>query len=436
MEKKVLIITYYWPPSGGSGVQRWLKFVKYLPQFGWKPYVFTPENPSFDIKDESLVKDVPAEAEVIKLPIWEPYDLFFKVSSLFTGSKKKSIKTTELAAGKKQSLLMKLAGWVRGSFFIPDPKIFWVRPAVNFLEGFLKEKGIEVIITTGPPHSMHLIALKLKKRNPSLRWIADFRDPWSEWGLLDTLRVSERVRSKHRKLELKVLKNADEVITVTSYFTKRFSDMSGREVKLMSNGFDEDDFKHINYKRTEKFIVRHAGTVNEKSNPVPFMNAVQALCELYPKAKDSIIIEFVGEVHSNFVSFVNENALLKSVTRIVSAIPHSKLLDLYGETSALLLIITEYKGAEGYTGGKSFEYIATGLPIIAIGPPEGEAAKLLKETSSGEVFAGKDLEKIKNALLLLYKQWEEGESARRPLNDLYSRRRITQQLTVLLDSKK
>lgn len=433
--KKVLVVTYYWPPSGGSGVQRWLKFVKYMPQVGWKPYVVTPENPSFDVKDESLAGDVPAEAEVIRLPIWEPYDVFFKLA-LFTGSKRKSVKPTELVSIGKQSLLMKLGAWARGNFFIPDPKIFWVRPVVKYLDKFLKENDIKIMITTGPPHSMHLVGLRLKKKNPSLHWIADFRDPWSEWGLLDTLRINDRVRSKHQKLEHDVLRNADEVITVTTYFANRFSALGGRKVETISNGFDEDDFKNIVYKKTDKFIIRHAGTVNEKSNPVPFMNAVNALCKENKEVLDNILIEFVGDVHGSFRSFIHENNLLQTITRFVPAIPHDKLLDLYGETSALLLIITEYKGAEGYTGGKSFEYIATGLPVIALGPPGGEAAKLLRETSSGEVFSGSDQDKIKNALLILFRQWQSGNSMKKEANDAYSRRRLTQKLVALLDSKK
>jgi hypothetical protein len=216
--KKVLVIAYYWPPSGGSGVQRWLKFVKYLPQFDWKPYVFTPENPSFTIKDESLNKDVPAEAVVIRYPIWEPYEAFAKVSGVF-GSKK-TFSPADVVK-KNKSLFQKISTWVRGNFFIPDPRMFWVKPSVKFLKTYLVENNIGTIITTGPPHSMHLIGHELKKLRPSIKWIADFRDPWSEWQLLDSLMVTKVVRKKHQQLELKVLTCADEVITATPYFVKR-----------------------------------------------------------------------------------------------------------------------------------------------------------------------------------------------------------------------
>src|SRR5688500_17692581 len=183
MSKKVLIIAYYWPPSGGSGVQRWLKFVKYLPQFGWEPYVFTPENPSFAIRDESLLKDVPPEAEVIHFPIWEPYEAFFRVSGLF-GNRQTAKPTSLVSSSKTRSVFQRLSTWVTGNLLIPDPRRFWVKPSVNFLHEFLQENEIGTIITTGPPHSMHLIGRNLKRRNPHLRWFADFRDPWSDWGLL------------------------------------------------------------------------------------------------------------------------------------------------------------------------------------------------------------------------------------------------------------
>src|SRR5689334_11124264 len=149
-DKKVLIIAYYWPPSGGSGVQRWLKFVKYLPQYGWTPYVFTPENPSFAVRDESLLNDVPAEAEVLHFPIWEPYEAFLALSK-FAGGKPKAARPTDLVSTGKRSLFQRVSTWVRGNLFVPDPRMFWVRPSVKFLTEFLKANHIRTIVTTGPP---------------------------------------------------------------------------------------------------------------------------------------------------------------------------------------------------------------------------------------------------------------------------------------------
>jgi glycosyltransferase involved in cell wall biosynthesis len=234
MNKKVLIITYYWPPSGGSGVQRWLKFVKYLVRAGWEPFVFTPENPSFTIEDKSLQSDVPESVEVIRFPIWEPYQLFFRVSSLFG---KKRLQQTDFISTGKKSFFQSISSWVRGNLFIPDARMFWVKPSVNYLTNFIQRSNIDKVITTGPPHSVHLIGLRLKRKNPSLHWIADFRDPWSEWDLLDTLSLTLLARKRHQSLERQVLKNADRVITIAPYHVDRLQELSGRKVDLITNGF-------------------------------------------------------------------------------------------------------------------------------------------------------------------------------------------------------
>jgi glycosyltransferase involved in cell wall biosynthesis len=431
MEKKVLIITYYWPPSGGSGVQRWLKFVKYLPSFGWKPYVFTPENPAFAIRDESLLKDVPAEAEVIHFPIWEPYEAFFKLSGLL-GSKK-SAKPTDLVSGKKKSLFQNVSTWIRGNFFIPDPRVFWVKPSVKFLQEYIHDNNIHTIITTGPPHSIHLIGLRLKKKNPALKWFADFRDPWSDWGLLDSLMVGGIARKLHRKLEAQVMKTADEVITITPFYVRKFEKLSGRNVRLLTNGFDEDDFKNLVVQKNSRFIIRHAGIVNEKCDPRPFMLAVKELLSEHDAFKAVVQIDFVGEVHPDFRSFVVKDNALNAITTFTSTIPHKQLMKLYGEAAIFLLVLTGYKDGEGFLPGKLFEYLATGLPILGVGPEQGDAASLLKSTGAGAMIDGEQRSAIKTYLVNAFEAWSKTEVPSRPTGfQEYSRRGITKTLTELL----
>lgn len=422
--KKILIITYYWPPSGGSGVQRWLKFVKYLPQFGVQPFVFTPENPSFDLKDESLLRDVPPEAEVLHFPIWEPYALFNRISG------KKQV-TGSVSSTQGSSWFQQLSVWIRGNIFVPDPRVFWVRPSVQFLDDFVKEQKIRAVITTGPPHSVHLIGLKLKKRNPSLKWIADFRDPWSEWGFLDSIKVGALARAVHKKLERKVLQQADKVLTITPFYVKHFERLGGRKVNLLTNGYDEDDFKNLKVQRQEKFIIRHVGIVNEKCNPVPFMEAVASLCESNESFKQHVQIDFVGNVNPVFESFVNNHSLLKSVTTFTATLPHKEVIELYGRSTVLLLVLTGYKDAEGYMPGKLFEYVATGLPILGIGPEEGDAAKLLQESKAGVMVESNDSGMILSSLLKLYHDWQKGVPDLKNLSMNYSRKAITGQLVEL-----
>jgi glycosyltransferase involved in cell wall biosynthesis len=429
MNKKVLIITYYWPPSGGSGVQRWLKFVKYLPQFGFEPYVFTPENPSFAIRDESLLKDVPPEAEVIRFPIWEPYEYFFKVSSVMN---QKAGGAPDLVATKNKSLFQKISTYIRGNFFIPDPRVFWVNPSVKFLNDFLRENEIRTIITTGPPHSLHLIGLKLKKRNPSLKWLADFRDPWSEWGLLDSLNVSPIARGIHKRLEKKVLKTADKIITITPFYVRRFEALSRKKVVLLTNGYDDDDFTSLLIERTDKFIIRHVGIVNEKCNPRPFMMAIRELLRSASTFKTKILIDFVGEVHFQFKDFVLADPDLAAVTSFTPSVPHKKLISMYGRSSLLLLILTGYKDAEGYMPGKLFEYMATGIPVLGTGPVNGDASKLLATSGAGEMIDGDDQQKIIQKVIEHYTAWSNGTTIVKIGNGKsYSRREITKELTEL-----
>ncbi len=422
--KKVLVITYYWPPSGGSGVQRWLKFVKYLPQFGWQPYVFTPENPSFDLKDESLIRDVPPEAEVLQFPIWEPYALFNKLSGGGQASAN--------SAPKADTFFKRLSIWIRGNLFIPDPRVFWVRPSVNFLDDFLREKRIRHIITTGPPHSVHLIGLRLKKRNPSLKWIADFRDPWSEWGFLDTLKLTGLARRWHKQLEKSVLQRADKVTTITPFYVRHFQRLGERKVNLLTNGFDEEDFKGFSLERPDKFVIRHMGIVNEKCNPVPFMEAVLSLCQKNQDFGNLVHIDFVGQVNAHFTKYVNTHPVLSIITHFTPTVPHREVVKLYGSSAVLLLVLTGYKDAEGYMPGKLFEYIATGLPILGVGPEQGDAAALMSAAGVGVMIDGASQEKIESQIAKLFEQWKSGSSPLTANIPDYSRKAMTKELVSLL----
>ena len=431
MDKKVLIITYYWPPSGGSGVQRWLKFVKYLPHFHWEPHVFTPENPAFAVRDNSLEKDVPAEAEVIRFPIWEPYEMFFKISGIF--GPKKEARPTSLVSTKNKSIFQYFSTWIRGNLFIPDPRRFWVRPSVKFLSEYIKDNHIQTIITTGPPHSLHLIGLKLKTQSPQLRWIVDFRDPWTDWGLLDSLMVSGLARKIHRRLERKVLEKADEVITITPFYVNRFQQLSQRSVTLLTNGFDEDDFSGIVYEKTNKFLIRHIGIVNEKCDPKPFVDALNSeLMQNEQLAKD-LQLEFIGEVHPQFRQYIEGSGMLKNLTLFTGNVPHKTLIKMYGASSVLLIILTGYKDAEGFLPGKLFEYLATGLPILGVGPARGDAAAVLNEAGAGVMLEGNDQHGIRSTIRELHRKWQTTPTPKiNPAAKKFSRKEITGKLVQLL----
>lgn len=430
-QKKVLVVTYYWPPLGGSGVQRWLKFVKYLDRAGWETFVLTPENPSFAVSDPSLARDVPPNTEVLRLPIWEPYDAFFKLSGLF--GKKKPSASDMIAVGKK-SFFQKLTGWARGNLFIPDPRIFWVKPASTFLQEFIKSNQIEKVITTGPPHSIHLIGLRLKRKNPAIKWIADFRDPWSQWDLLDTLSPTAFTRKRHLSLERKVLQTADRVITIAPYHVNLFEKLGGRKVDLITNGFDTDDFVKIEKHRTDKFTIRHTGVVDELRDPRPFMLALKDACAADATMKDHVIVEFIGNVNSAFKDFVKADRDLSSVTGFSNLVPHDELLQLYGKTDVLLLVLAHTAIAPGNLPGKLFEYLAAGVPVIGIGPVEGDAGRIIREANAGNIFDRTDREAIRDALLREYNLWKSGTTGTRSGAVRFSREKLTDQLIAILEA--
>lgn len=412
-------------------MQRWLKFVKYLPQFGWKPYVFTPENPSATIQDESLLKDVPVEAEVIKLPIWEPYEAFGKFSKIFSGSKNVTPQADFLNV-KQPSLFSRVSVWVRGNLIIPDPRKFWVSPSVRFLEKYLEENQINTIVTTGPPHSMHLIGYRLKKRRPALRWIVDMRDPWSEWGFLETLSLSPFAWRKHQKLERQILQKADEVLTVTPEWKKDFERLSGRKVTLLTNGFDEDDFNSFKSVPQDRFVIRHIGIVNELCNPRPFMEVIEKLCVRDAQFHKHVQIDFVGVVEPAFVYYVQERYVLNGITQFVKPVSHKKIMEVYATSSALLLVLTGYKKPQAYLPGKIFEYLATGLPVIGVGPSGGDAATVLQSTRAGEMAETEtDIERI---ILTAYVVWRDKLPAQQQTNvKMYSRKNLTADLIKTLE---
>ncbi|MEQ8303629.1 MAG: glycosyltransferase family 4 protein [Cyclobacteriaceae bacterium] len=427
--KKVLIVTYYWPPGGGSGVQRWLKFVKYLTRLGWEPIVFTPENPLSTVNDSSLLNDVPDSMEVIKLPIWEPYDLFFRLQKIF--GKKNAAAADFISTGKK-SLFQRISSWLRGNLFIPDARIFWVKPSVKFLDDFIKSNEITRVVTTGPPHSMHLIGMRLKQLHPVIHWVADFRDPWSEWDLLDTLSLTSWARAHHRKLEKEVLVDADRVVTIAPYHVDRLKNLGGRAVDLITNGFDHEDFVSVVHKQNEQFTIRHIGVVDELRDPRPVMEVIKKICIDQPDLIDKIRIEFIGSVNSNFKDYVAQHSALVVITSFRDHMPHDRLLEVYGTTDLQLLVLAHTAIAPGNLPGKFFEYMASGNPILAIGPTDGDAAKVLKETNSGRIFEHADSVGIEEAILDFYRRWESGHGHEVGDVSKYSREAIAKQLIELL----
>jgi len=381
--KKVLIITYYWPPAGGSGVQRWLKFTKYLPKYNWQPIIYTPENSYFEVQDEALLSDIPAEAEIWKTPIWEPYALKDKLFG--KGGKSQSAGVVS----SKKSLKNKVLNWVRGNVFIPDPKIYWVKPSVKVLLKKIQKEGIEHIITTGPPHSMHLIGLGLKKAMPNLKWIADFRDPWSELDLLEEFHLSNNSRKKHKDLEREVLQTADVTLTVSEAWVEDLKRLGGIRVELITNGYDAADFE-LKPKTNDKFIIGHYGLLNHLRNPKNLWKVLANLCEENNKFNSKLEIHLSGNIDGEVLAEIESFSYLKGKVKQLGYLSHSQVLEQYNQADVLLLLLFNSNSGVGNYPGKIFEYFAAKKPILAFGPINSDAERLIEKTNTGKYFSYDD----------------------------------------------
>ena len=421
--KRVLIITYYWPPSGGSGVQRWLKFAKYLPEFGWEPVIFTPENPDFDLSDETLLKEISPQLEVLKFPIWEPYNLFRKLGN------EKSKDTAKVLEKKKKGWVDKLGIWLRANAIIPDPRVYWVKPSVTFLSDLVKSGQFQAVITTGPPHSLHLIGLKLHQKT-KIPWLADFRDPWSKWEFLDTLPMLKSVRKRHEKLEKKVLSTANAITTISPSFQKDFEHLINRKTDLLTNGFDEKDLPEDWAKRKpieDGIEIVYTGVIDSIRNPIPFL---MALKEAFETSEKKVYMRFVGKVSEEVGKLVSGDVWLAKHIRMEGYVSHEKVFDFYAKSHLLLLILTDTKNAQGNIPGKLFEYMATGRPVLALGDPNGDAAKILYSAEAGKVFSHMDTKGIQNYLENFTPQKEYHPT---PEIQKYSRKTLTRHLVEILE---
>ena len=431
--KRVLIITYYWPPSGGSGVQRWLKMSKYLPEYGWQPVIYTTENAEYPIIDHSLEKDVAPNIEVIRRPITEPYSAYKKFLGI---NKDETVKMGFIQEKEKdKNWKSDLSLWVRGNFFIPDARCGWVKPSVRFLKEYLNEHPVDAIISTGPPHSMHLIALKLKEAL-GLPWIADFRDPWTEIDYYNDLHLTAWADRKHHRLEQEVLTKADKVVTVAPDGARRLGRLGNRNVRTIYNGFDRDDDAQTPVNLSEQFTITYLGVLSKIQNP---SNLWQALAELIKEDSGfdkSLRINMIGQIDSAVVSSINENGLTQHVA-YSPYMPHDQVSAVHRSSTLLLLLLMpdSEPRAKGLLTGKLFEYMASGRPILCIGPEDGDAARILRETGAGQTISFEDKEKIKEALKNLYQRYLENtlEGNTNPKVENYSRQVMTQQYAALLN---
>jgi hypothetical protein len=429
VHKKVLIITYYWPPGGGAGVQRWLKFAKYIGGFGWTPVIYTPSNGEMPVIDESLQADVPDGVEVIRRPIWEPYSVYKK----FVGaSANEKINTGFLTEKKKPGMAQKLSVWIRGNLFIPDARCFWISPSVKFLKNYLTKNHVDAIVSTGPPHSMHLIAHKLST-DLGIPWLADFRDPWTNIDYYRDLMLSPASDRKHHRLESMVVRDASRVVVIGNTMKKEFEAQFGRKIDVVTNGYDESDVPKVELIRPSKFILAHIGTLVKSRNPAALWSALRSVITDHPHIEPDLEIRLIGKVDISVRESLAEYSLMDH-TVFVDYLPHDKVVLEQRNAEILLLLLNDTPNAKGILTGKMFEYMASGRNILCTGPVDGDAAAILGETGSGQCFNFTDEAGIRDFIVKAYSDWKSG--SRKTIAsgvEAYSRRNLAGKMASILD---
>jgi len=423
--KKLLIITYYWPPAGGPGVQRWLKFVKYLPEFNIQPIVYIPENPTYPIIDKGLESEVSDKAIILKNKITEPYGF----ASFFGKNKTKKISSGIIPNQKKQSFLEKTLLWVRGNLFIPDARFLWVKPSVKYLKKYIEENNINTIVTSGPPHSLHLIGLQLKK-DLNVTWFADFRDPWTTIGYHKALKLSNYASRKHKALEAAVLNSADTII-VTSKTTKtEFQALTSKPIEVITNGYDVE--KIGKQPLDEKFTLAHIGSFLSERNPRILWKALNELVKENKDFKNDFQLKLIGAVSQEVLDAIMEFKLTDFVLNL-GYVSHQEAIEHQRKSQVLLLIEINSEETKSIIPGKVFEYMVSERPIIALGPEDSDFAEIITSTNTGVFFTYDEKEKLKALLLNYYELYQNNNLKVHAVGlQQYSRKNLTQKLVELI----
>lgn len=434
--KRVLIISYYWPPSGGSGVQRWVKFSKHLPSLGWQPVVYTPENPELIAVDSSLEAEIPAEVEVVRRHITEPYGILRALTGAKPKGKDFAVKgEVNPINSQKKSLVQKFSMWIRGNLFIPDPRCWWIGPSVRYLKKYLKEHPVDLIVSTGPPHSMHLIALRLSKAL-SLPWVADFRDPWTRMFYFKHLRLGAYARRRHRNLEQKVLDGATAVVAVSPLVREDFVRMTQSPVHLITNGFDEDDFSAAIAEKTEseRFRVTHTGLFAADGNPDVLWTVLSEMCAENASFAKALDIRLCGKNDAQIIESICAAGLKERLTDLGYQ-DHMSAVREQVNASVLILPLRKEPEYKATLPGKLFEYLASLRPVLGIGQTDGAMAAILSETGAGRTCEWEDKDGMRAFIQDAWEKFKEGKLERDSVSDIsqYSRKNTAAAMAQLFN---
>lgn len=419
-------------------MQRWVKFAKYLPKEGWQPVIYTPENPELTTIDKTLAAEIPPEAEIVKTHIFEPYGIYRKLMGKGSSTDLKTLTSAgsdgnevNPVNGGKKSWKQKLSLYIRGNFFIPDPRVMWVRPSVKFLKNYLKKHPVDAIVSTGPPQSMHLIGLELSKAT-GLPWLADFRDPWTKIFYFKHLELTPKSEMRHQALEKRVLDGATRVIAVSPMVKKDFEAMTTTPVELITNGFDEEDFSE-HFESDEYFNITHTGLFASDGDPETLWKVLAAKCRDDKEFRKSLRIRLVGKTDQEIVSSIEKAGLGPNLVNLGYQ-SHEVAVREQRNASVLILPLRKEPEYEAVLPGKLFEYLASRRPILGIGQTDGAMARVVRDTGSGIVYDWNEEDKIRRWIDFSWEEFKSDELLDNASDiSMYSRRRLTKRLASLLE---
>ena len=424
MKKKVLIITYYWPPFSSPGVQRWLKFVKYFDQFNIKPYVYTPDISNIHQVDESLTSDIPESAIIIKRPIF----LFDSLLKLFSSNYYNKYNRGLIPSKKNLTVIDKILLYVRGNFFIPDPKIFWTNRSLNFIKQYIDLNDIETIITTGPPHSMHLLGQKIKN-STNVKWIADFRDPWTNIWYHKKFYFSKSTLAKHNLLELGVLNDADHVIVTSNTLNDEYSKLTKTSISTITNGFDYSNDNEALLDK--KFTISHIGSILSDRNPEMLWRVLSKVVKEVKGFKDSFSLNLIGNVSDEVRHSVKEFSL-ENYVKYIGHIPYSDTNKYLKKSQILLLIQTNHNESNSIIPAKLYEYLNSNRPIISISNNK-DVKSIIEETGVGYNFNYNEEVELFNCISSSYSKFMDNTLKISPNNiNKYSRFELTRSISDII----
>lgn len=419
--KRVLILTYYWPPSGGAGVQRWLKFVKYLPEFGWEPIVITvdPQSASYPVADSSLEKEIPERVRIIKTSTREFFTAYKKVSG------REKIPYAGFANEKKRASYASItARFIRGNFFLPDPRKGWNKYALRAAEEILANEKIDCIITSSPPHSTQLIGLSLAKKY-TIPWVADLRDPWTDIYYYRLFYPTFFAHRRNRNMERKVLENADLLVTVSPALEELFRSKSRKNlrIKVITNGYDPDDFIQLPAVKNDRFIITYVGTLADSYPAGPFISALKDFIKEHPSA----LLRCIGTIAPDQLALIN--SLPGENVELIPYVDHRRAIEYMRLSTVLLLLIPEHPQNKGIVTGKLYEYMAVERPVLVLGPVDGDAASIVTDEKAGKVANPSDTGMIRNSL----EDWSKNLPVLKR-SEKYSRKVLSRDLAETLDT--